>query len=84
MCLIKVDLLHIGIGFADSLIERGRSRSHAEDTAAVRDEPAVLDSGACVEHERIGHIVQTGDLLALLVSLRIAAGRHADAARCVV
>ena len=37
-----------------------------------------------MEHERIGHIVQTGDLLALLVSLRVAAGRHADAARCVV
>ena len=37
-----------------------------------------------MEYERVGHIVQTGDLLALLVSLRIAAGRHADAARCVV
>ena len=73
MCLVKVDLPDVGVGLLNGLIERGRSRSHAEDTAAVRDEPAVLDSGACVEHERIGHIVQTGDLLALLVGEGIAA-----------
>ena len=70
MHLVKVDLLDVGVGLLNGLIERGRSRSHAENTAAVRDELAVLDSGACVEYERIGHIVKTRDLLALLVSLR--------------
>ena len=37
-----------------------------------------------MEYERIRHIVQTGDLLALFVGLRIAAGRHADAAGGIV
>ena len=35
MHLVKVDLLDVGVGLLNGLIERGRSRSHAEDTAAA-------------------------------------------------
>ena len=84
MRLIEVNLLDIGIRLEDRFVERGGNCRYAEHAAAVRYQLAVLDGGAGVEYERVGHIVQTGDLLALFVGLRIAAGRHADAAGGIV
>ena len=82
--VLEVDGRHARIGFLHRLPDVGRLGDDAEHAAAVRYQLAVLDGGAGVEYERVGHIVQTGDLLALFVGLRIAAGRHADAAGGIV
>ena len=84
MRLIEVNFLHIGISLLDGFVKGRCGSRYTEHAAAVRYQLAVLDGGAGVEHERVGHIVQTGDLLALFVGLRIAAGRHADAAGGIV
>ena len=68
MRLIEVNFLHIGISLLDGFVKGRCGSRYAEHAAAVRYQLAVLDGGAGVEYERVGHIVQTGDLLALFVT----------------
>lgn len=58
MRLIEVNFLHIGISLLDGFVKGRCDSRYAEHAAAVRYQLAVLDGGAGVEYERVGHIVR--------------------------
>ena len=56
---------------------------HTEHTTAVGYDLAVLERGARMEYKAVLHGIETGDDLALLICLRIAAGCHNNTASSV-
>ena len=81
---VELDLDDAAVGVVDGLADVGAERGDAEDAAAVRDDEARAARGAGVEDDDVVELrglVEAGDLDALGIGLRIAAGDHHDADR---
>ena len=82
MQLVKVDALAGSVGFFQCLGQGGGGGRHAQHTAAVGNQLALLDGGARMVDGHVGGIQlalgQAGDLLALLVGEGIAAAGQND------